>query len=201
MRSLCSLRSALALTLGVGAGCNRASAADAGAAPAAAAEIAVTLMGTPVKVTLPKDFRRTKDSDESLGVVGFNRDRDHPLAAVPERVMVMELASTPQVRVPPSLDEAEVVARADFCQGDTTKCAILTRETLPGGGYLITLKDYHAVTVEVLRPAPGGKAFLCEAYVANLLADGTAKTWLDDAAEVKRARLGVEAICRSAHAG
>lgn len=184
------------------AGCDHASAeAASNPSPDGSAEQKLTLQGLPVKITLPNEFHRTKDSDESIGTVAFEREGDRPLVRSPEQIVSVALIGTKGVTMPSSLDAAVAKTRVEFCQGDPTKCTVLGREALPGGGYLVTVKDVRAVTVEVMRPAPQGRAFMCEAYAANMLADGTAKTWLDDSAQVQRAQSMVEAICRTAHAG
>jgi hypothetical protein len=103
--------------------------------------------------------------------------------------------------MPRSLDAAVALTRMDFCQGDAAPCVVLAREALASGGFLTTVKDDRAVTVEVFRPGPHGRALMCEAYAASLLRDGTTKTWLDDPAQVGRAQAEVEAICRTAHVG
>lgn len=160
----------------------------------------VTLDGLRVEITLPDDMRLdAKESDESLGAVAFDRERDHPAVGAPAQSITAFLTGTRNVMVPATLAEAVTASRVDFC-GKCTRCDELARESLSSGGFLVTLRTDKSVQAVTTKPAPAGRAFVCGAEAFALFAEPGQKTWLDDPAEIKKARDVVEAICRSAHA-
>lgn len=160
----------------------------------------VTLDGMRVEITLPEDMRLdTKSSDESLGMVSFDRERDHPMVGAPAQSITAFLTGTRNVEVQGSLAEAVTQARADFCD-KSTRCDELAREALASGGWLVTLRNDKAVQTVTTKPGSPGRAFVCGAEAFVMFAEPGQKTWLEDPAEIKKARDVVEAICRSAHA-
>ena len=159
----------------------------------------VTLDGMRVEITLPDDMRLdAKESDEKLGMVAFDRERDHPMIGAPEQAITAFLTGTRNVTVQASLSEAVTQARVDFCD-KSTRCDELSREALPSGGFLVTVRNDKGVQTVVTKAGSPGRAFVCGAAASTLFVEPGKKTWLDDAAEIKKARDTVETICRSAH--
>ena len=158
----------------------------------------VTLDGMRVEITLPDDMRLdAKESDEKLGMVAFDRERDHPLVGAPEQAITAFLTGTRHVTVQASLSEAVTQARVDFCDR-STRCDELSREALPSGGFLVTVRNDKGVQTVTTKPGSPGRAFVCGAAASTLFVEPGKKTWLDDASEIKKARDVVEGICRSA---
>ena len=153
-----------------------------------------------VEIALPDDMRLdAKESDESLGSVAFDRERDHPVVGAPRQSITAFLTGTRNVVVQASLADAVSEARADFCPR-SARCDELLREALPSGGWIVTLRTDKAVQTVATKPGSPGRAFVCGAEAFALFADPGQKTWLDDAAEIKKARDVIEGICRSARA-
>jgi hypothetical protein len=74
---------------------------------------------------------------------------------------------------------------------------VLGRETLSGGGYLVSMKTPQSVQVEAWLPGPRGRAVRCGAEISALGARPGAKPWLDDPAAVAEAGTSIDVICRS----
>jgi len=163
----------------------------------------VTLDGMPVEISLPDDFRLdAKDSDETLGMVSFDRESDRPVVGAPSQIVTAFLTGTRDVTVPATLDAAVAQARADECKPGL-RCDELGREALSpaeGGGFLVSLENASSVVVYALKPGPKGRALLCGAQAFHPFTQPGVKSWLDEPAKVKEAQAMIEAICRSAKA-
>jgi hypothetical protein len=190
----------------VAAGCDRgAPPAPAGPAPTAAPStaapnaapahhtVAVTLRGLKIEVTIPGGWETVQNQyDPSGGTAVFEPNDDSG-----EKGTSFVDASK-DAHVPESAAKAlaEVTAR-DGCSGPGG-CTVLANEAVPGGGYLVSVREAKGVFVESWRTVASGRALRCGFELSEIVvATLHGGTWLDDATAVGRARKEGEDLCRS----
>jgi hypothetical protein len=154
---------------------------------------AVTLVGLKLEVTIPGGWETVQNQyDPNGGTAVFEPNDDSG-----ERGTSFVDASK-DARVPESAAKAlaEVTAR-DGCSGPAG-CTVLADEAVPGGGYLVSVREAKAVFVESWRTIAPGRALRCGFELSEIsMATLHGGTWLDDPTAVGRARKEGEDICRS----
>jgi len=163
---------------------------------AAPVTLALSLDGMRVTVALPAGWNiLPEQSDEGAGLVAFAPHR--ALQGGTELAFSAFLDGTRMVRTPSSLTEAVAeTLRHDHCKNPAL-CNVLGRETLPEGGYLVSVKTPQSIQVQSWRPGPHGRAVRCGAEVATLPSPPDTKPSPGDTVALEQFRPSIEGLCRS----
>lgn len=182
-------------------GCHRTSPSDA----IHPGETRVTLAGSSFGITLPAGIALREDDPAVTGESTTHEELAEGFAAfqAPRRLTVADHATSWFVtaqraaEMPATHDDAVRAALA--VDPGQPQPRVLLAEDLGGGGFLVSTHAADRLTVHVWHPC-GTRAWQCGGEDYRDPERVPAPSWLEDPAEVERARIALEAPCRSARA-
>lgn len=168
-----------------------------------AGETQVTLNGLALGITLPAGIALREDDPNVTGEAttheeladGFAAFQEPRPLTIPEHGLSWFLTAQAGEELPATRDEA--IRMALQTDAGQPRPRVLVAEDLEGGGYLVTTHASDRLHVDAWRPNGtrpwhcGGEDFRDPHFVQP-------PSWLDDAQQVERARVALEAPCRTA---